>query len=201
LATEKPGGAASDNYRYDPNDPVPTLGGNNCCGTPTVAGPKDQRPLAGRKDILVYSSEPLKEPLAIAGPVKMKLFAATDGPDTDWVVKLIDVRPDGFAINVCEGILRARYRKGTSRPELLTPNQPYEFEVDLVGTANVFLPGHRLRVDVTSSHFPQFDRNPNTGEPSGSSSRVRVASQTIFHSVDRASHIILPVVPMPKKRS
>jgi putative CocE/NonD family hydrolase len=130
----------------------------------------------------------------------MKLFAATDGPDTDWVVKLIDVRPDGFAVNVCEGILRARYRQGTSKPELLTPNKPYEFEVDLVGTANVFLPGHRIRVDVTSSHFPQFDRNPNTGEPFARSAKVRVAAQTIFHSTDRPSHIVLPVVPVPKKK-
>lgn len=199
LSMEKPSGAPSDQYRYDPNDPVPTLGGNNCCGTPTQAGPKDQRPLAGRRDILVYNSEPLTQPLAIAGPVKMKLFASTDGPDTDWVVKLIDVHPNGFAMNICEGILRARYRKGTSNPELLTPNQVYEFDIDLVGTANVFLPGHRIRVDVTSSHFPQFDRNPNTGEPFGASARVRVAGQTIHHSVDRASHILLPVVPVPNK--
>ncbi|MFN0086663.1 MAG: CocE/NonD family hydrolase [Blastocatellia bacterium] len=199
LSMEKPSGAPSDQYRYDPNDPVPTLGGNNCCGTPTAAGPKDQRPLAQRRDILVYSGEPLAAPLAIAGPVTMKLFASTDGPDTDWVVKLIDVHPNGFAMNVCEGILRARYRKGTSSPELLRPNQVYEFDIDLVGTANVFLPGHRIRIDVTSSHFPQFDRNPNTGEPFGASARVRVAGQTIHHSADRASHILLPVVPLPKK--
>ncbi|MDX2030590.1 MAG: CocE/NonD family hydrolase [Blastocatellia bacterium] len=198
LSMEKPTGAASDQYRYDPNDPVPTLGGNNCCGTPTQAGPRDQRPLAQRGDILVYNSEPLAQPLAIAGPVKMKLFAATDGPDTDWVVKLIDVHPNGFAMNVCEGILRARYRKGVSNPEMLTPNEVYEFEIDLVGTANVFLPGHRIRVDVTSSHFPQFDRNPNTGEAFGASARVRVAGQTIHHSAARASHILLPVVPLPK---
>jgi putative CocE/NonD family hydrolase len=200
LSASKIDGAPSDQYRYDPNDPVPTVGGNNCCGTPTQAGPKDQRPLAGRKDILVYNSEPLREPMAIAGPVKMKLYAATDGPDTDWVVRLIDVAPDGFAINICEGILRARYRQGTARPSLLTPNQTYEYEVDLVGTANVFLPGHRIRVDVTSSHFPQFDRNPNTGEPQGASAKVRVAAQTVYHSADRASHILLPLVPVPAKR-
>jgi hypothetical protein len=201
LIAALPGGAASDQYSYDPNDPVPTLGGNNCCGTPTLAGPKDQRPLAARRDILVYTSEPVTEPLAIAGPVKMKLFAATDGPDTDWVVKLIDVHPNGFAMNICEGILRARYRRGTDRPELLKPNEVYEYEIDLVGTASVFLPGHRLRVDITSSHFPQFDRNPNTGEPFGSSARVRVARQTIFHTAPRASHIVLPVVPVPKSRT
>lgn len=199
LSAKAASGSPSDQYRYDPNDPVPTLGGNNCCGTPTVAGPKDQRPLAQRKDILVYTGEALSEPLAIAGPVKMKLFAATDGPDTDWVVKLIDVHPNGFAMNVCEGILRARYRKGADKPELLKAGEVYEYEVDLVGTANVFLPGHRIRVDITSSHFPQFDRNPNTGEPFGTSAKVRVAQQTVFHTAQRASHILLPVVPMPKK--
>ncbi len=198
LNANKPAGAMSDQYAYDPNDPVPTLGGNNCCGTPTVAGPKDQRPIQNRKDILVYASQPLAEPLAIAGPVKMKLFASTDGRDTDWVVKLIDVHPNGFAMNVCEGILRARFRRGTDREELLKPGEVYEFEVDLVGTANVFLPGHRIRVDVTSSHFPQFDRNPNTGESFGQSANVRVAKQAIFHTADRPSHIVLPVVPVPK---
>ncbi len=200
LSASVSSGAASDQYAYDPNDPVPTIGGNNCCGTPTLAGPKDQRVLQNRKDILVYTSPPLTEPLAIAGPVKMKLFAATDGSDTDWVVKLIDVAPNGFAMNICEGILRARYRKGPDKPELLKPNEVYEYEVDLVGTANVFLPGHRVRVDVTSSHFPQFDRNPNTGETFGMSDKVRVAKQTIFHTAQRPSQIILPVVPVPKSK-
>ncbi len=191
------GGAASDQYLYDPNNPVPTMGGNNCCGTPTLAGPKDQRTIEDRKDVLVYTSQPLRELLAIAGPVKMKLFASTDGTDTDWVVKLVDVHPNGFAMNIAEGILRARYRRGTDQVELLKPGEVYEFEVDLVGTANVFLPGHRIRVDITSSHFPQFDRNPNTGDVFGSSSRVRVAKQTIFHNSKRPTHILLPVVPVP----
>lgn len=190
-------GAASDQYDYDPNNPAPTVGGANCCGTPTLAGPKDQRVIESRKDILVYTSAPLNQPLAIAGPVKMKLFASTDGPDTDWVVKLIDVHPNGFSMNIAEGILRARYRKGTDQMELLKPNEVYEFEVDLVGTANVFLPGHRIRVDVTSSHFPQFDRNPNTGEAFGVSSKVRIAKQTIYHNAARPSHIVLPVVIAP----
>ncbi len=197
LSASQPSGAASDQFEYDPNNPVPTVGGNNCCGTPTLAGPKDQRAVESRKDILVYTGQPLDQPLAIAGPVKMKLFASTDGPDTDWVVKLIDVHPNGFSMNIAEGILRARYRKGTDKMELLKPNEVYEFEVDLVGTANVFLPGHRIRVDVTSSHFPQFDRNPNTGEAFGSSSKVRVAKQTIYHNAARPSHIVLPVVAAP----
>ncbi|MGH9837007.1 MAG: CocE/NonD family hydrolase [Blastocatellia bacterium] len=196
LSASQPSGAASDQYEYDPNNPVPTVGGNNCCGTPTLAGPKDQRVVESRRDVLVYTSQALDQPLAIAGPVKMKLFASTDGADTDWVVKLIDVHPNGFSMNIAEGILRARYRQGTDKMELLKPGEVYEFEVDLVGTANVFLPGHRIRVDVTSSHFPQFDRNPNTGDAFGSSSKVRVAKQMIFHTAQRPSHIVLPVVPM-----
>lgn len=200
LGAAKPNAAASDQYIYDPNSPVPSVGGNNCCGTPTLAGPKDQRTIEDRKDVLVYTGQPLRESLAIAGPVKMKLFASTDGPDTDWVVKLVDVYPNGFAMNIAEGILRARYRKGTDRVELLKPNEVYEFEVDLVGTANVFRPGHRIRVDVTSSHYPQFDRNPNTGDSFGSSNKVRVAKQTIFHTAERPSHILLPLVPVPNGR-
>jgi uncharacterized protein len=201
IGAEKASAGPNDQFAYDPNDPVPTVGGNNCCGTPTLAGPKDQRVVENRKDVLVYTGEALTQPLAIAGPVKMKLFAATDGPDTDWVVKLIDVHPNGAAYNVCEGILRARYRKGADKMELLKANEIYEYEIDMNATANVFLPGHRIRVDVTSSHFPQFDRNPNTGETFGSSSRVRIARQTIFHSADRASHIVLPVVAAPKTKA
>ncbi|HUS05490.1 MAG TPA: CocE/NonD family hydrolase [Bryobacteraceae bacterium] len=197
LSPGKPAESTKDQYRYDPNQAVPTLGGNNCCGTPTIAGPKDQRPLEARDDVLVFSSEPLRQPLAIAGPVSMKLFAATDGKDTDWMIKLVDVYPNGFAMNVAEGILRARFRKGVDRMELLQPNQVYEFNIEMAGTANVFQPGHRIRVDVTSSNYPQFDRNPNTGEPLGASTRMRVATQLIHHGASRASHILLPVVPLP----
>ncbi len=197
LGAAKPAAIGSDHYDYDPANPVPTLGGNNCCGTPTLAGPKDQRPIEDRADVLVYSSGILAKPLAIAGPVKMKLHAATDGPDTDWMVKLIDVAPNGYAMNIAEGILRARFRNGVDKMELLQPGKEYEFEVDLVGTANVFLPGHQIRVDITSSNFPQFDRNPNTGEPLGASEKIRVAKQTVFHGGVRASHIVLPVVDLP----
>jgi len=173
-----------------------TLGGNNCCGTPTLAGPYDQRPIERRSDVLVYSTGILREPVAIAGPVKMKLWAATDGPDTDWMVKLVDVYPNGFAMPVAEGILRARFRNGLSEPQMLKANEAYEFEVDMVGTANVFQPGHQIRVDVTSSNFPQFDRNLNTGE-GPESSKIRVARNTVFHTAERPSAIILPVVPQP----
>ena len=197
LASAKPAAAGTDTYLYDPANPVPTLGGNNCCGTPTPAGPKDQRPIEERKDVLVYTSSPMSSSLAIAGPVKMKLHASTDGPDTDFMVKLIDVAPNGYAMNIAEGILRARFRKGVDKMELLEAGKEYEFDVDLVGTANVFLPGHRIRVDITSSNFPQFDRNPNTGEDLGASSKIRVAKQTVFHGGVRASHIVLPVVDLP----
>jgi putative CocE/NonD family hydrolase len=197
LASTQPSGSGTDKYQYDPNNPVPTVGGNNCCGTPTLAGPMDQRPIESRPDVLVYTSEALQSSVAIAGPVKMKLFAATDGRDTDWMVKLVDVHPNGFAMNVAEGILRARFRNGVENMELLQPNQVYEFEVDMAGTANVFRPGHRIRIDITSSNFPQFDRNPNTGENLGASSRVRTAAQVVHHGGQRASHVVLPVVPVP----
>jgi putative CocE/NonD family hydrolase len=197
LGPAQPSGAPSDRYGYDPNSPVPTVGGNNCCGTPTAAGPRDQRVIEARHDVLVYTGEILKEPVAIAGPVKLRLHAATDGRDTDFAAKLVDVHPSGFAMNVAEGVLRARFHKGLDRPELLEPGRPYELEIDLIATANVFLPGHRIRLDVTSSNFPQFDRNPNTGEPLGVSDKVRTANQTVFHSAERPSRLILPVVAMP----
>jgi putative CocE/NonD family hydrolase len=197
LQFTPPTGAPSDGFVYDPHNPVPTLGGNDCCGAPFPAGPRDQRPVESRHDVLVYSSEILKEPVAIAGPVKMKLFAATDGRDTDFMIKLVDVYPDGIAINLAEGILRARFHQGLDKMQLLEPNRAYAFEIDMRGTANVFQSGHRIRVDVTSSNFPQFDRNPNTGEDLGVSDRLRTASQTVFHSDDARSHILLPLVNLP----
>jgi putative CocE/NonD family hydrolase len=197
LSWTKPAAKSTSSYRYDPASPVPTIGGNNCCGTPTLAGPKDQRPLEQRQDVLVYQTDFLKEALAIAGPVSFKLHAATDGPDTDWVVKLIDVYPNGFSMPVAEGILRARYRKGFDQPSLLTPNEVYEFKIPMAGTANVFQKGHRLRILITSSDFPQFDRNPNTGETFAQSDKIRVATQTVVHSPVQPSAIVLPVVPLP----
>ena len=188
-------GSRPDEYYYDPNNPVPSLGGNNCCGTSTPAGPRDQRSIEARGDVLVYTSAPLDRPVEVTGPVKVVVHAATDGKDTDWVAKLVDVFPDGRAIPLAEGILRARYRNGASKAELLEPGKAYEFSIDLVGTSNEFQAGHRIRVDVTSSHFPQFDRNPNTGEPFGRSTNVRVARQTVYHDAGRPSHVVLPVIP------
>lgn len=194
LSFEQPAHQGEDNYIYDPANPVMTYGGNNCCGSPTITGPKDQRVIERRNDVLVYTSEFLTEAFTVAGPIKMKLHAATDGPDTDWMIKLVDVHPDGKAIPVSEGILRARFKDGLDKISLLTPNEVYEFEIEMTGTANVFLPGHRIRVDITSSNFPQFDRNPNTGKPLGSDDELRVARQTIYHGGNHPSHIILPLV-------
>jgi len=194
ITSLKPSKAGSDTYRYDPDQPILTLGGNNCCGTPTLAGPRDQRPLELKHDVLVYTSDFLDSALTIAGPVKMKLFAATDGPDTDWMIKLVDVFPNGFAMPISEGILRARFREGLDKMKLLKPGEVYEYDIEMTGTANVFLPGHRIRIDITSSSFPQFDRNPNTGAPLGDNATVRIAQQTIHHGGNRVSHIVLPVV-------
>jgi uncharacterized protein len=199
LRWEEPAaGAAAATYRYDPENPVPSLGGNNCCGTPTPAGPKDQRPLDGRGDILRYVSEYLTEPLEVTGPVKVVVHAASDGPDTDFVAKLIDVYPDGRAFNMAEGIVRARYREGADKPKLLEAGKVYELTIDLVGTAVEFGRGHRIRVDITSSHFPQFDRNPNTGEKFGTGTKTRVAQQTVHQSKERPSYVVLPVIPARK---
>ncbi|MBL8177465.1 MAG: CocE/NonD family hydrolase [Bryobacterales bacterium] len=195
LQWSAPSEGKPDVYRYDPANPVPSLGGNNCCGTPTPAGPIDQRPIEKRGDILVYTSDFLNKEIEVTGPVKVILHASSDCVDTDFIAKLVDVFPDGRAIPVAEGIVRARYRESLSAPKPLKPGEVYEFAIDMVGTSNAFLKGHRIRVDITSSHFPQFDRNPNTGEPFGTSANIKVATQTIYHSGARASHIVLPVIP------
>ena len=200
LDTNESSGAESDQFLYDPANPVPTLGGNDCCGAPIPAGPVDQRPLESRHDVLVYTGALLERPVAIAGPVKMQLYAATDVPDTDFTVKLVDVHPNGFAMNIAEGILRARFRNGLDKPELVKTDEVNRYEIDMRGTANVFQPGHRIRVDITSSNFPQYDRNPNTGDPPGASDRTQVAHQRILHSAQYKSHIVLPVVEVPRKR-
>jgi uncharacterized protein len=200
LTWDKPGGSLpADRFRYDPNNPVPSVGGNNCCGTPTPAGPRDQRTIEGRQDVLIYTSDLLQDEIEVTGPLKVVLYASTDAVDTDFVAKLVDVHPDGTTYNMAEGMLRARYRESLSRPSLLQPGQVYRFEIDLVGTSVAFLKGHRMRVHVTSSHFPQFDRNPNTGAKFAATKEVRAAQQSVYHDAERPSHILLPVIP-PRKR-
>jgi hypothetical protein len=196
LSWEKPsGGAELDRYLYDPANPVPSTGGANCCGVGTVSGPRDQRPIENRPDVLVYTSDFLEEEVEATGPLKVVLHASSGAVDTDFIAKLVDVYPDGRAINVAEGILRARYRDSLSEPRPLEPGKVYELTIDMIGTANAFQKGHRIRVHITSSHFPQFDRNPNTGKPFGTGTELKTATQTVYHSSAHPSHIVLPVIP------
>ena len=190
LTPAAPAGAEhADSYLYDPADPVPTLGGNTL-NIPN--GAYDQRPVEER--CLIYTSQPLSEDLTIIGPVTCVLHAMSSAPDTDWVVRLTDVDPDGFSRYLCDGILRARYRTSSTQPSLLTPHQVYAFTVDLWATANTFQAGHRIRVAVTSSNFPRFDRNLNSGGPFGQEAAGQPALNTVFHDSVRPSCIILPVV-------
>ena len=197
LSTEPPaGGPAADTLVYDPANPVPTLGGNNCCRSDIVPmGPFDQRPLERRDDVLVYTSAELREPLEVTGPIQVKLYAATTARDTDWTAKLVDVHPNGFAQNIQDGILRARYRESSVQPSFLEPGKVYEYTIDLWATSNTFLAGHRIRVEISSSNFPRFDRNLNTGEDPATGTRMETATQTIRHSAEFPSHIVLPVIP------
>jgi putative CocE/NonD family hydrolase len=197
LSTAMPKGADTDTYVYDPDNPVPTLGGNSCCAALTPTGPWDQRAAERRDDVLVFSSEVLKAPVEVTGPVTMKLYAATSGKDTDWTAKLVDVGPDGFARNVQEGILRARYRetRGRGSATLLEPNKVYEYTIDMWAGSNLFLPGHQFRLEVSSSNFPRFDRNLNTGEDTATGTRMEKARQTIYHSAQYPSHLVLPIIP------
>ncbi len=191
-----PPAAPSDSFTYDPMFPVPTRGGGNCCDPHLVPwGAYDQREIEARSDVLVYTSEPLEHDLEVTGPVVLKLFASTDCRDTDFTAKLVDVFPDGRAINLTDGILRGRYRNGTDRQELLVPGEIYEFNLDLWVTSNVFRAGHCIRLDVSSSNFPRFDRNPNTGNPFGLDAELRAAHQTVHHDGARPSRLILPVIP------
>jgi putative CocE/NonD family hydrolase len=195
LGTEIPTGAETDRYVYDPAFPVPSLGGNVCC-TSVPIGMRDHRPIEEREDVLVYSTPVLSEAIEVTGPIKMMLYAATSVKDTDWVARLLDVHPDGKVYNLQDGILRARYRDGKNNPaSLLEPGKVYQYEIDMWLTSNVFLPGHRIRLEITSSNFPRFDRNLNTGENPATGTRMEKARQTIYHSAEYPSHLILPVIP------
>jgi putative CocE/NonD family hydrolase len=194
----------ADRYSYDPEDPVPTIGGVNSvltmtqgAETPVLPGPRDQRVLERRDDVLCYTSEVLDRDLEVIGPVELVLYAASSAKDTDFVVRLSDVHPNGKAIFVTEGILRARYRNGVDgdSTELLEPNEVAELPIRLYPTAMVFKRGHRLRLDVTSSSFPRFSRNLNTGEDVGTGTRMEIAQQTVLHTDRYPSHVLLPVIP------
>ena len=196
LSTLEPPDEPPDQFAYDPRFPVQTVGGNNCCWPDLVPwGPHDQRPVEARHDVLCFTSPPLEADMEVTGPVKFVLYAATDGLDTDWTAKLVDVSPTGYATNLCDGIIRARYRVSRSDPSLLTAEKVYEYEVEVGVTGNLFRKGHAVRVDISSSNFPRFDRNPNTGHDFGKDVELRTAHQTVHHSRAYPSHVLLPVVP------
>jgi putative CocE/NonD family hydrolase len=199
LTTDIPEGdePSSDHYAYDPANPVITRGGAINMSPEYRPGPFDQRPTESREDVLVYTSGELKEDVEVTGPIKVYLWAISSAPDTDFVARLVDVHPGGYAQNLTDGIIRARYRNFArgEAPSLIEPGRAYEYEIDLWATSNVFKAGHRIRLDVTSSSFPRWDRNPNTGHDFGSNAELAVAHQTILHDREHPSYVVLPVVP------
>lgn len=199
LSTMAPGDEPPDSYRYDPATPVPSKGGNMCCTwrTRLAAGSFDQSDTEMRQDVLVYSSHVLQEGIEVTGPIEALLYVSSSAKDTDFTAKLVDVYPDGKAYNVQEGIFRARYREGFDKKVWMSLGEVYEIEIDLQATSNYFGPGHRIRLEVSSSNFPRFDRNLNTGGNNYDEAEWEVAANTVHHSGKHASHIVLPVVPLP----
>lgn len=192
LQFSKPNSASAPlRYTYAPQNPAPTLGGRELS---IPAGPRDQRAIESRSDVLVFTSAPLEKPLEVIGRVKAVLYVASDALDTDFIVRLCDVYPDGRSYNIAEGVLRMRYRESLSREKPMQPGNVYRVEVDLWTTAMVFNKGHRLRVHVTSSSYPAYDPNPNTGEPFRASDRKRPAQNAVYCTPEYASCVILPIV-------
>ncbi len=200
LDPNVPGAEPSDQYAYDPANPVITRGGALLMTPEFRAGPFDQRPTEGREDVLVYTTPALEQDVEVTGPILVHLWAASSAPDTDFVARLVDVYPNGYAQNLTDGIIRARYRNfaGGEAPTLIEPGRAYEYEIDLWSTSNVFKAGHRIRLDVTSSNFPRWDRNPNTGHDFGVDAELTVAHQTILHDSEHPSYVTLPIVPVTK---
>ncbi len=192
LSTAEPSDEPQDRYTNDPARPVPFI------TDPTFAqigGPDDYRPVERRDDVLVYSTEPMSEDTEVTGPVRVRLYAASSAPDTDFTAKLLDVWPDGFAQRLCDGMVRARFRDGMDRPSPIEPGRVYAYEIDCWNTSQVFQKGHRIRLEVASSAFPKYDRNPNTGAALGQSAELKTADQTIYHDREHPSHVVLPVIP------
>ena len=175
---------------------MPTRGGGLCCNPYFAAnGAFDQREIEARPDVLVYSTPPLERDLEVTGPITVTLWAATSQTDTDFTAKLVDVCEDGCARNLTDGIIRARYRNSSSQPSFLEPGRAYEYTIDLWATSNVFQRGHRIRVEISSSNFPRFDRNTNTGNVIAGDAEFNPALQTVMHDAQHPSRITLPVVP------
>ena len=198
LSTASPRSESPDHYVYDPSNPVPTIGGPLCCDSQHLApGPRDQRPLESRDDVLIYTTPAFTQDTEVTGPVSLELFAKSSAVDTDFTAKLVDVGPDGFAQNLTEGIIRARYRDSQEKANLMNPGQVYKFTIDLWSTSNVFLKGHMLRLEISSTNFPRFDRNLNTGEDPAFAKSFVSATNTVYHDAEHPSALILPLVPAP----
>jgi len=216
LATAAPTEIKSSvTYTFDPNNPVPTIGGNvSSHNDLLLQGGYDQRgnpqvwnftqpvPLSARRDVLVFQTEPLKEDVEVTGELTVTLYASSSAVDTDFTAKLIDVYPSsadfpaGFDLGISDGILRGRFRDSLKVEKLMTPNQVYKLTIKIYPTSNVFKKGHRIRLDISSSNFPRFDVNPNTGEPLNDNRRIITADNTIYLDKTRPSHIVLPIIPV-----
>jgi uncharacterized protein len=196
LSPERPGDGAPDRYDYNPAHPALTRGGALLMTPEYAAGPFDQRAVEARPDMLLYTSAPLQRDTEVTGPITVHLWAVSSAPDTDFVARLVDITPDGRSFNLTDGIVRARYRRFAQGepPSLIEPGRPYEYVIDLWATSNVFKAGHRIGLQVTSSCFPRWDRNPNTGHPFGADAELRVAHQQILHDREHLSHVVLPMV-------
>jgi len=196
AAGKLPAAESQDSFVYDPANPVPTIGGPLCCrGDLLKPGPLDQKETEQRKDVLVYTTPAFEHDLEVTGPVTADLYVTTSAVDTDFTAKLVDVWPNGFAQNLTEGILRMRYRDSQEKPELAKPGAVYHISVDLWATSNVFLAGHKLRLEISSSNFPRFDRNLNTGEEQAHASRMVKATNAVLHDREHPSALIVPIVP------
>ncbi|RFS82964.1 CocE/NonD family hydrolase [Actinomadura spongiicola] len=196
LSTSPPAeGEEPDRYRYDPDNPVPSFGGRFQASVP--GGPHDQRLIEQRPDVLVYSTPPLQQDTEVTGPISVTLYASSSARDTDWTAKLTDVHPDGSSMLIRHGIQRARYRVSLEKPSLIRPGKVYKYTIKLWPTSNVFKAGHRIRLEVSSSNFPMFDRNPNTGHEFGTDRGTRTADQTIRHDPEYPSSVTLPIMPRP----
>jgi putative CocE/NonD family hydrolase len=199
LSPVAPRNEPADRFTYDPATPVWTVGGSVCAacarGQQVFDGPADQRDVEVRSDVLVYTSEPLREGIEVTGPLKVVLYVGSSARDTDFTAKLVDVHPDGTAYNIQEGIQRMRYREGYDRKVWMEPEQVYQVTIDLEATSNFFKPGHRIRVQVSSSNFPRWDRNLNTGGNNFDETAWVVARNTVHHSARYPSHILLPIIP------
>ena len=199
LSTKPPGKEKHDTYEYDPQNPTPTIGGRLCCGAAIQPGPFDQRPNESRQDVLVFSTPPLERDVEVTGYITAELYASTSAPDTDFTAMIVDVGPNEgraeYARFLADGVVRARYRNSTERAEPIEPGKIYKYTIDLWATSNVFKAGHKIRVYISSSNFPRFNRNLNTGEPALGATKMVKANQTIYHDAEHPSAIILPVIP------